>query len=153
MLGDMDRDEMRASDGDRQAVADKLKTALDDGRLDLLEYDERLQKTFAAKTYGDLQGLLTDLPGAIPAQQSQVQPFAGQAPAVPVGEESGRSMPNWVGPYAGVIVVTVLIWGISSIAAGELLYFWPVWMLIPLIFGVVGQMAGRGSRRDRRRNR
>ena len=54
-------------------------------------------------------------------------------------------MPNWVGPYAGVIAVSVLIWGIGSIAAGELLYFWPVWMLIPLIFGVIGQMTGRRS--------
>jgi hypothetical protein len=33
------------------------------------------------------------------------------------------------------------------------LYFWPVWMLIPLILGVVGQMSGRPSRRDRRRRR
>ena len=48
----MGRDEMRAGDGDRQAVADKLKAALDEGRLDLHEYDERLQQTYAAKTYG-----------------------------------------------------------------------------------------------------
>ena len=62
----MGRDEMRAADADRQAVADKLRAALDEGRLDLHEYDERLQRAYAAKTYGDLDGLLTDLPvGAV----------------------------------------------------------------------------------------
>src|SRR3954464_429001 len=104
----MSREEMRAGDRDRETIAASLKTALDEGRLDLHEYDERLQRTFAAKTYGDLQGLLTDLPGTVPPQQSPVQPFAGPVPAAPVQGEPGRSMPNWIGPYAGVIVVTVL---------------------------------------------
>ena len=54
----MGRDEMRAADSDRQAVADKLKKALDEGRLDLAEYDERLQRAYAAKTYGG-----SELPG------------------------------------------------------------------------------------------
>ena len=80
MLVGMDRDEMRAGDGDRQAVAEKLKTALDEGRLDLGEYDERLQRTYSAKTYGDLQELVTDLPGTVPAQHSQVQPLAVRSP-------------------------------------------------------------------------
>jgi hypothetical protein len=149
MLDRMDRDGMRAGDGDRQVVADQLRTALDEGRLDLHEYDERLQQTYAAKTYGDLQGLVTDLPGTIPAQRSRLQPAA--APQPPVAEPAQkRGMPNWVGPYAGVVAVSVLIWAIASIASGELLYFWPIWMLFPLVFGVVGQMTGRGGKRDRR---
>src|SRR5215207_4266438 len=72
MLDGMGRDEMRAADADRQAVADKLKAALDEGRLDLHEYDERLQQAYAAKTYGDLRPLLDDLPSAavpVPAQR------------------------------------------------------------------------------------
>jgi len=147
MLCGMDRDEMRAGDGDRQAVADKLKTALDEGRLDLHEYDERLQRTYSAKTYGDLQGLVTDLPGTVPAAHSQMQPAASQSPVVEPAASRG-GMPSWLGPYAGVVAVSVLIWAIVSISTGELLYFWPIWMFIPLIFGVVGQMTGRG-RRDR----
>lgn len=67
---------MRAGDSDRQAVVDQLKTALDEGRLDLSEYDERLQRTYAAKTYEDLDGLLDDLPGTVPVRHSQVQPVA-----------------------------------------------------------------------------
>ena len=147
MLGDMDRDQLRAGDGDRQAVADKLKTALDEGRLDLGEYDERLQRTYSAKTYGDLQGLVTDLPGPVPVAHSQVQPLGSEPPVVQPAASKG-GMPPWLGPYAGVVAVSVLIWAIVSISSGELLYFWPIWMFIPLIFGVIGQMAGRG-RRDR----
>jgi hypothetical protein len=92
----MSRDEMRAGDSDRQAIADRLKTALDEGRLDLHEYDERLQRTYAAKTFGDLDSLVTDLPGTVPAQQSRVRPY--QPPAAPLaapgagnGAPAGRS--------------------------------------------------------------
>jgi hypothetical protein len=142
----MDQAGMRAGDGDRQAVADQLKAALDDGRLDLGEYDDRLRRAYAARTYGELHGLLTDLPGTIPPQRSRVEPAAG-APA-PAAPASG--MPNWVRPYGGVVAIAVAVWVITSIAAGEVLYFWPVWMLFPLIFVVAGMMTGRSSRRDRR---
>ena len=79
---------MRAGDADRQAVADKLRGALDEGRLDLHEYDERLQRAYAAKTYGDLNGLLDDLPDTVPASRSQVAPFTPNQPAV-VSTERG----------------------------------------------------------------
>jgi hypothetical protein len=162
----MGREEMRAGDGDRQAVADQLKAALNEGRLDLSEYDERLQKTYGAKTYGDLQGLLDDLPGTVPPAHSQVQSY--QAPSAPQAgppesPSAGRQVANWVGPYAGLIVVCTIIWAITSASAGHLTYYWPVWMLIPLIFGVLGRMghgshgqsgsardARRAARRDRR---
>ena len=147
---------MRAGDGDRKQVADQLKTALDEGRLDLSEYDERIQRTYAAKTYADLDGLLDDLPGTVPVQHSQVQPAASASPiGTPTDRPSstGRQMAHWVGPYAGVILVCTLIWLITSISSGHLQYFWPVWMLIPLVLGVFGQWFGDGGRRDRRRRR
>src|SRR4051794_17336568 len=143
----MGREDMRAGDGDRKQVADQLKTALDEGRLDLSEYDERIQRTYAAKTYADLDGLLDDLPGTVPVQHSQVQPAA---PPAPVGVPSdrpysaGRQMAHWGGPYAGVILVCSLIWLITCITSGRLQYFWPVWMLIPLVLGIVGQWFGDG---------
>lgn len=147
---------MRAGDGDRKQVADQLKTALDEGRLDLSEYDERIQRTYAAKTYADLDGLLDDLPGTVPVRHSQVQP-AAPAPSAgaPVDPpySAGRQMARWVGPYAGVILVCTLIWLITSISSGQLQYFWPVWMLIPLVLGVFGQFFGDDRRRDRRRRR
>lgn len=144
MLMPMDRDEMRAGDSDREVVATQLRTALDEGRLDLHEYDERLQHTYSAKTFGDLQSLVTDLPATVPPQQSQVQPVFAKDPVPdPVTDPNRGLMPNWVGPYAGVVAVSVLIWAITSIASGELRYFWPIWMFIPLIFGVVGEMNQR----------
>ena len=152
----MGREDMRAGDSDRKAVAEQLKSALDEGRLDLSEYDERLQRTYAAKTYADLDGLLDDLPGTVPVQHSQIQPAAPvPPPGAPVHPQrpGGRQMAHWVGPYAGVILVCTLIWLITSISSGQLQYFWPVWMLIPLVLGVFGQWFGDGGRRDRRRRR
>jgi hypothetical protein len=60
------------------------------------------------------------------------------------GAGPGRQNMHWVGPYAGVVLVCTLIWLVTSIASGELLYFWPVWMLIPLILGFFGQRHGGG---------
>ena len=139
---------MRVGDSDRKSVADQLKTALGEGRLDLSEYDERIQRTYAARTYADLDGLLIDLPGTVPVRNSQVQPAASPVPR----PSPGREVAQWVGPYAGVIMVCTLIWLVTSISAGHPTYFWPVWMLIPLILGVFGQWFGRGDGpRDRRR--
>lgn len=131
-LVDMGRDEMRAADADRQAVAEKLKAALDEGRLDLHEYDERLQQTYAAKTYGDLGGLLTDLPV-----------YAGGGPATRTQDHLTR---RWLlhiwSTYVPVVAITTVIWLVSSIAAQDLLYFWPVWVAGPwgvlLIWQTVG---------------
>jgi hypothetical protein len=50
MLGTMEPGELRAGDADRERVAERLRLALDEGRLNLHEYDERLQEAYAAKT-------------------------------------------------------------------------------------------------------
>jgi uncharacterized protein DUF1707 len=142
----MGRDEMRAGDGDRQAVADKLKLALDEGRLDIGEYDERLQKTYAAKTYGDLKGMLDDLPGTVVAPQGQsgVDPVLAAAAPPPVkAKPSGQLVKAWLGGFGGVFVVSMAIWLITSISTGHMLYFWPVWLLIPMLFGVMGRYRNR----------
>jgi hypothetical protein len=52
-----------------------------------------------------------------------------------------------VGPYAGVILVCSLIWLVTSISSGEFVYFWPGWMMIPLLFGLIGRFANRIGRR------
>ncbi|MEO5873456.1 MAG: DUF1707 domain-containing protein [Streptosporangiaceae bacterium] len=53
---------MRASDADRDRVADLLGTALAEGRLSAEEHSERLDSLYAAKTYSDLEVLTEDLP-------------------------------------------------------------------------------------------
>jgi hypothetical protein len=149
MLITMDqRDQMRAADSDREAVAERLRSALSEGRLDLHEYDERLQRAYAAKTYADLKGLLVDLPGAIPAQQAQVvpaDPAGGSGSAFAPGSDlaSGRRYPDatrkWLietwDSYFGVVSVTLAIWAVICLMSWDLLYFWPGWVAGP--WGVV----------------
>jgi hypothetical protein len=53
---------MRVSDRDRHQTAEVLRRAAGEGRLDLEELEERLEVAFGAKTYGDLEPLLRDLP-------------------------------------------------------------------------------------------
>jgi len=53
---------LRVSDADRHKVAEILRQAAGEGRLDLDELDERLQSAYAAKTYADLIPITADLP-------------------------------------------------------------------------------------------
>jgi hypothetical protein len=55
--------DMRASDSDRERVAEALREAAAEGRLSLEELDERLDRVFAAKTYAELTPVTADLPG------------------------------------------------------------------------------------------
>jgi hypothetical protein len=155
----MGRDEMRAADSDRQAVADKLKQALDEGRLDLGEYDERLQRTYAARTYGDLNGLLDDLPGLAPAQPAPAPAAPAASPPTRTAR-SGQLVKAWLGGFGGVFIVSTVIWLATGLGGDGLGYFWPVWLLIPMVLGALGRIGGghdyRGDRhrdRDRQRDR
>ncbi|RBM04476.1 DUF1707 domain-containing protein [Streptomyces sp. PT12] len=56
------RAELRVSHQEREAVAERLREAAGDGRIDLAELDERLERALTAKTYGDLEPLTADLP-------------------------------------------------------------------------------------------
>jgi hypothetical protein len=60
--------ELRASDTDRERVADVLREAAGQGRIDMEELEERLESVYAAKTYGELLPITRDLPadGAAP---------------------------------------------------------------------------------------
>ncbi len=56
------RGQMRAADADRDRVAEFLNTAYIDGRLSKDEYDVRLDRALSARTYADLDQVVTDLP-------------------------------------------------------------------------------------------
>jgi hypothetical protein len=75
---------MRISDADRHRVAEILREAAGEGRLELTELDERLEATYAARTYADLVPITHDLP----VQGSPPQPARRPSPVVPgpVGE-------------------------------------------------------------------
>jgi Domain of unknown function (DUF1707) len=53
---------LRASDSDRERVAERLHQAMAEGRLDQDELEERLEALYGARTYGELDALLGDLP-------------------------------------------------------------------------------------------
>src|SRR6202167_1041267 len=53
---------LRASDADRERVAEDLRAAAGDGRLTLEELDQRLDAVYAAKTYAELEPITHDLP-------------------------------------------------------------------------------------------
>lgn len=79
-----DPSQLRISDADRHQVADLLRDAAGEGRIDLEELDERLEATYAARTYADLVPITIDLP-AHPAAAPAVPPR--ETPPVTVSHE------------------------------------------------------------------
>ncbi|MBT2410757.1 DUF1707 and DUF2154 domain-containing protein [Streptomyces sp. ISL-12] len=67
-----DAPDLRASDADRERVAEVLRDALAEGRLDMAEFEERLDATYAARTYGELAPITKDLPGGTAAPAPKV---------------------------------------------------------------------------------
>jgi hypothetical protein len=55
---------IRASDADRDRIADILREALAEGRLDAEEHSERIDAVYRAKTVGELEPIVRDLPAA-----------------------------------------------------------------------------------------
>lgn len=74
---------LRISDQDRHNVAEVLRQAAGEGRLDLDELDERLEATYQAKTYGELVPITMDLPAAGGAAPVPVPPRGTPTPRVP----------------------------------------------------------------------
>jgi hypothetical protein len=161
------REELRAADVDRQFVADLLKKALDEGRLSLHEYDDRLKETYAAVTYGDLDKQLADLPGV---DQAQVVPRAAATPQPPMAHASQQrhGIPRWViATWSSWITVSLIvnaIW-LATVLGGGGVSYWPVWVMLPwgavLLAGTItGLATGTGhqkwsnkeSRRQQRRD-
>lgn len=75
----MDPAQLRISDADRHKVADFLRDAAGEGRLDLDELDDRLERAYAAKVYADLLPITQDLPGA--GDTSSLVPLSQDATA------------------------------------------------------------------------
>jgi hypothetical protein len=57
---------IRASDADRERLVEVLKDGFAEGRLTQDEYNFRLERAYAARTYGELGALVADLPGGAP---------------------------------------------------------------------------------------
>jgi uncharacterized protein DUF1707 len=57
------RSALRASDSDREQAAERLRSAAADGRLCTEELEHRLGSALAARTYGELDPVVADIPG------------------------------------------------------------------------------------------
>lgn len=108
---------------------------MDEGRLDVHEFDERVSRVYTARTYGELTPLLSDLP----AQRIS-----------PSTEPRGR-IPQWVlimwTPWVFVNLLCVLIWLATGMG-----YFWPFWveapwglaLCIPTVIGLLVRRSEQG---------
>jgi hypothetical protein len=76
MPGDLapDHRNLRVSHEDRDQVAEQLRVAAGDGRLTADELDERLETALTARTYGELEVLLADLPATAGARPGPATP-------------------------------------------------------------------------------
>lgn len=149
------RPELRIGNPEREQVISWLQEALDEGRLEVAEFDERIAAVYAAKTQSELTPVTSDLP---PPRSGRSAP---PAPEPTTGEREGsggrdkrRGNGAWVS-WATIVLVNVVIWGIVSISGGELVYPWWVWIAGP--WGAVllaNTLFGGGSGgRDRGRGR
>jgi hypothetical protein len=148
---------LRAADADRAAVATVLGEHMAAGRLTVAEYDERLSRAYAARTYGELAELTTDLPST--HRPPAAQPVAYSHPAwacgpVPGSCHGGRSTGAAWRSWLSTAVIVVTIWAVASIASASLLYFWPIWVIGPWGAVLLSRTLTGGSydRRARRRD-
>lgn len=156
----VERRDIRISDRDRQLAADRLKWALDEGRLDLFEYDTRLAQAYQSATYADLDPLFQDLPATgqemeLPAApRPAVRRSPSPAPARPPVSGGGLPLPLkvlWT-VYAAVLAINLVVWTLVSLGNSDPHYFWPMWLLVPgtaltgVTLGVQAIRRGRAAR-------
>jgi Domain of unknown function (DUF1707). len=119
--------EMRASDSDRDRVAEALREHMAQGRLTVEEFNERLELLYNSKTYGELAKLTADLPAtdlhSLPAQQ----PAAERRPDR--GRNTGLKA-AWAA-WAAVSAINWTIWLIVSLTTFNFIYPWPLWVMGP----------------------
>ena len=158
---------IRASDEDRDRAATLLREHHAVGRLTAEEFNERLDKAYAARTMGDLDALLADLPGidlyrlpdaSLPRYRA---PAAGHGslPAMwsqgNVARAGGRFSPGWQaawGSWLSISLVTMVIWAISGFGYPWFLWVagpWGAMMLARWISGGHPGQGHRGPRHDR----
>ena len=132
----VDQQTMRASDRDRQQVVDRLRSSLEDGRLTMEEYVDRMEVAYQAATYGDLAPLCADLPASSPVIAGPATAAAGTAPPA-VFARAGylAGLPAvlkvlWT-IWLAAVSVNVVVWALVSGTGGHLAYPWPVWVAGP----------------------
>lgn len=128
-------DKLRISDADRELVGKLLKVAIEEGRLTLAEYDERLRQAYEARTVGELAPIISDLPRVADGTVDHVVP----RPAAPVSgswyDQPGNT-PQWIKwlwvSWMVPVSITMLVWVITLVTGDGTIYPWPLWVAGPL---------------------
>jgi hypothetical protein len=111
-IGGLDPD-LRAADADREHVAERLRKSHAEGRLDMDEFQERLEQCYRAKTLGELRALVRGLP----RQDEQVE----------------RRSFSWIRPSRlALLAPLLLVLLVVSAATGHEHH--AGWLWIPLAF-------------------
>jgi DUF1707 SHOCT-like domain len=114
------RGALRASDADRERVAERLRQAATEGRLLTDEFEQRLEACFSARTYSQLDAVLADLPGhrltapGKPRDLAWVRPAVLAAIAVPVA----------------VLVMIAVVLAVTGVFAGWMLWLAAGWWFL-----------------------
>ena len=93
----------RAGSADRERTVGVLRAAFTEGRLTQDELDDRVARTYAARTYSDLWALVADLPAG-PLPYPVGLPYQQASPAVPPSAEPDTSWHS-----AAALVITALV--------------------------------------------
>ncbi len=110
---------LRASDADRDHVAERLRRAAVEGRLRIEELEQRLESALSARTYGELDSLLRDLPGRrlAPAPRPRSRALARGALGITLGLA------------LGVAVAVAVLFVVTGVFAGWLIWIAAGWFL------------------------
>jgi hypothetical protein len=130
----------RVGDADRDRTADLLKEAHAAGYLTLEETDERLGTALAARTRGELDRLVADLPPEWRARQER-----GQRPAGPPPRQR-PTLPAevvWLVPLVMVITGVILL---AVLSRGFWFFPWPLLWIFFFAFGRRGRAGWRPPR-------
>src|SRR5262249_10209717 len=117
---------LRASNDDRTRVTDWLQAQYVAGRLSSSELEERIERALAARTIGDLDALLADLPpvetsaGPPASEHSRRERRRGRRRGEKIGLAAHASS------YVLMVAMLVTIWLLTTPHG----YFWPVWPML-----------------------
>jgi hypothetical protein len=151
-----DRQKMRASDHDRQEVVDRLSGALEDGRLKVDEFEDRVGLAYQAVTDGDLAPLYADLPAAGSRTGREAAPPALAPPACVRWQGVLADLPTtlkvlWT-IWLTAVLINLVVWALVSGASAHLVYPWPLWVAGPYGAALFAVSAGVTQIRRGRRS-
>jgi Domain of unknown function (DUF1707)/2TM domain len=143
--GDRRRASLRASDADREQFVAALRRHHAEGRLTTEELSERTERAYAARTFGDLDALATDLPPIQPPAPASApapgRPASAELPPRmrPPGPKRAAAKANLVRSvlwFGTLSVVLIIIWAATNFGG----YFWPVWPILGFMLAIAGQL-------------